>query len=250
MYADARLNYGGRAVAAAQARRSFRRLERLPVASAVADRGQVVVGDHRRVTMPISELTATSTRGTPERKSKRAEPPATVVAQQEAKRFKSVTLTPRRMDMSDVEQPWTGNMIGGKPRIIVKMTKGHLRGYGWFEATEPKIQATEPEIQATEPEIQAAEDSGKDDQPENEEDPSLPSHFLAQGKWPAVGSEAEALLRNFDLTQAFGPCIGPTRLERWRRAEKWGLTPPAAVLKILETLDADDARQHSIWQMV
>lgn len=45
---------------------------------------------------------------------------------------------------------------------------------------------------------------------------------------PALQEEAaEAALRQFDLTSKFGPCVGISRLERWERAAKLGLDPPA-----------------------
>jgi len=43
------------------------------------------------------------------------------------------------------------------------------------------------------------------------------------------------ILRNFDLTPRYGPCVGISRLDRYRRAEKMGLKPPIEVLQILET---------------
>ena len=43
------------------------------------------------------------------------------------------------------------------------------------------------------------------------------------------------ILRNFDLSPKYGPCVGMTRLDRYRRAEKMGLNPPVEVLQILET---------------
>ncbi|KAL3858332.1 hypothetical protein ACJMK2_012926 [Sinanodonta woodiana] len=43
-----------------------------------------------------------------------------------------------------------------------------------------------------------------------------------------------SVLKQFDLTLDFGPCIGVTRLERWIRAEKHGLNPPKDVKELLE----------------
>ncbi|EDO41296.1 predicted protein [Nematostella vectensis] len=40
-------------------------------------------------------------------------------------------------------------------------------------------------------------------------------------------------LREFDLSPEFGPCLGMTRLERWERADRYGLNPPQDVKKIL-----------------
>jgi DNA polymerase delta subunit 4 len=52
---------------------------------------------------------------------------------------------------------------------------------------------------------------------------------------PENQSTVLTILRNFDLSPRYGPCVGMTRLERYRRAEKMGLKPPIEVLQILET---------------
>ncbi|KAL4431950.1 hypothetical protein ABPG77_000217 [Micractinium sp. CCAP 211/92] len=43
----------------------------------------------------------------------------------------------------------------------------------------------------------------------------------------------EAALRQFDLDSRFGPCTGVTRLQRWERAAKLGLDPPAEVPELV-----------------
>ena len=55
---------------------------------------------------------------------------------------------------------------------------------------------------------------------------------------PAVAASAEQTLRAFDLDGKFGPCVNPSRLERWERAERLGLRPPAEVKAILEEFAA------------
>jgi len=50
-------------------------------------------------------------------------------------------------------------------------------------------------------------------------------------------STVHTIMRNFDLTPKFGPCVGISRLDRYRRAEKMGLKPPVEVLRVLETED-------------
>ena len=52
---------------------------------------------------------------------------------------------------------------------------------------------------------------------------------------PEGQNTIHTILRNFDLTPKYGPCVGITRLDRYRRAEKMGLKPPVEVLQILET---------------
>ncbi|KAF9350243.1 hypothetical protein BGX34_001341 [Mortierella sp. NVP85] len=46
-------------------------------------------------------------------------------------------------------------------------------------------------------------------------------------------SEDEKLLRQFDLTSKYGPCLDLTRLERWERAYELGLDPPQNVKTLL-----------------
>ena len=41
------------------------------------------------------------------------------------------------------------------------------------------------------------------------------------------------MLRVFDNTYEYGPCVGMTRMERWERAAAMGLNPPVEVCKCL-----------------
>jgi len=52
---------------------------------------------------------------------------------------------------------------------------------------------------------------------------------LPNGHMNCVGE----VLRQFDISAKYGPCLGMTRYERWLRAFDLGLDPPAAVLDIL-----------------
>lgn len=45
-------------------------------------------------------------------------------------------------------------------------------------------------------------------------------------------TEYTKVLRKFDLSYEFGPCVGVSRLERWKRAEALGLEPPVKVCSI------------------
>lgn len=57
-------------------------------------------------------------------------------------------------------------------------------------------------------------------------------------------STIETILRDFDLTGKYGPCVGITRLERFHRAQKWGLNPPKEIGMILETQEAEDRTDY------
>ncbi|CCM01366.1 uncharacterized protein FIBRA_03416 [Fibroporia radiculosa] len=53
------------------------------------------------------------------------------------------------------------------------------------------------------------------------------------------------ILRVFDLSYEYGPCIGVTRLERWERAETLGLKPPPEVKEILLTKEGSEDARYS-----
>ncbi|KAF8141460.1 DNA polymerase delta, subunit 4-domain-containing protein [Boletus edulis] len=53
------------------------------------------------------------------------------------------------------------------------------------------------------------------------------------------------MLRFFDMSYGFGPCIGMTRLERWERAEAFGLNPPVEVRDILLTKEGIEKAEYA-----
>ncbi|XP_035690807.1 DNA polymerase delta subunit 4-like [Branchiostoma floridae] len=55
------------------------------------------------------------------------------------------------------------------------------------------------------------------------------------------------LLKQFDLNPDYGPSIGITRLERWERAEKFGLTPPEDVRDLIVQHTEDEEYTHCLW---
>eukprot|EP00741_Cyanophora_paradoxa_P025197 tig00000350_g24322.t1 len=55
----------------------------------------------------------------------------------------------------------------------------------------------------------------------------------------------EEELKTFDLTNAWGPCDGMTRQERFARAEKLGLDPPARIGALLKKYGS--AADGCIW---
>ncbi|KAI1780843.1 DNA polymerase delta, subunit 4-domain-containing protein [Hypoxylon cercidicola] len=46
-------------------------------------------------------------------------------------------------------------------------------------------------------------------------------------------TQAEKVLRYWDVSSQYGPCVGISRMKRWKRAEKLGLNPPLEVLAVL-----------------
>lgn len=54
---------------------------------------------------------------------------------------------------------------------------------------------------------------------------------------PNTHNDVHHILRVFDMTSAYGPCVGMSRLQRWERAKKWGLNPPEEIRNILTTVE-------------
>ncbi|KAL2870662.1 putative DNA polymerase delta subunit 4 [Aspergillus lucknowensis] len=60
----------------------------------------------------------------------------------------------------------------------------------------------------------------------------------------------EKILRHFDLSSQYGPCIGIARLKRWRRADSLKLNPPIEVLSILLKQDATAGQRAYIDELL
>lgn len=54
----------------------------------------------------------------------------------------------------------------------------------------------------------------------------------------------ETILRDFDLTGKYGPCVGISRLDRFNRAVRMNKNPPPEVGKILATQQADEKVEY------
>lgn len=62
-------------------------------------------------------------------------------------------------------------------------------------------------------------------------------------------NKVHEILRVFDTSYKYGPCIGITRLERWQRAQALGLNPPVEVHEILSTKQGieEDEFKHCVF---
>ncbi|CAG7970350.1 unnamed protein product [Penicillium nalgiovense] len=54
----------------------------------------------------------------------------------------------------------------------------------------------------------------------------------------------EKILRHFDLSSQYGPCVGIARIKRWRRANQLKLNPPIEVLAVLLKGKSTKERAH------
>ncbi|XP_031552455.1 DNA polymerase delta subunit 4-like [Actinia tenebrosa] len=57
-----------------------------------------------------------------------------------------------------------------------------------------------------------------------------------------------SLLKEFDLNSEYGPCIGISRLQRWERAEKFGLHPSQDIKDIITQHLDDETYTECIWK--
>ncbi|XP_059165931.1 DNA polymerase delta subunit 4-like [Physella acuta] len=55
------------------------------------------------------------------------------------------------------------------------------------------------------------------------------------------------VLKKFDMTWEYGPCIGISRMERWKRAERHGLNPPTEVKDIISKHENDKEYTECVW---
>ncbi|KAI6041233.1 DNA polymerase delta, subunit 4-domain-containing protein [Pisolithus marmoratus] len=59
------------------------------------------------------------------------------------------------------------------------------------------------------------------------------------------GNKIIQMLRVFDMSYEYGPCVGMTRLERWERAEALGLSPPPEIRQILLTKEGTEKEEYA-----
>jgi len=86
----------------------------------------------------------------------------------------------------------------------------------------------------------------------NPKDRKWNKHYVTvkttMGGLPAVHGEKQTkiheILRVFDLSYKYGPCIGTTRMERWKRAKTLGLNPPIEVFEILSTKEGHEDLEY------
>ncbi|PKU75634.1 uncharacterized protein LOC110096460 [Dendrobium catenatum] len=82
--------------------------------------------------------------------------------------------------------------------------------------------------------------------PEPTETPSLTAHgkFDRQDEY----GDGDEKLKQFDMDMRYGPCVGISRLERWKRACSMGLNPPPEIGNLLRTLSKSNPKLECLWE--
>ncbi|KAF1964584.1 hypothetical protein BU23DRAFT_561781 [Bimuria novae-zelandiae CBS 107.79] len=94
-------------------------------------------------------------------------------------------------------------------------------------------------IEQTEQVQEQAQSTPEEDQARQIKPKQLQAYWtkLSSGSAPRYHQKdfglEEKILRKFDMTGQFGPCVGIARLKRWKRAHRLGLEPPIEVLAVL-----------------
>ncbi|KAH8160473.1 hypothetical protein CIB48_g7771 [Xylaria polymorpha] len=95
---------------------------------------------------------------------------------------------------------------------------------------EEKVQVVEPVQEKTEAELRADEIT---DRQISRYWRNVESERRTKRLHQEDLSLAEKILRYWDVSSQYGPCVGVTRLKRWQRADRLGLNPPVEVLAVL-----------------
>ncbi|KAI9657799.1 MAG: hypothetical protein M1829_006865 [Trizodia sp. TS-e1964] len=122
-----------------------------------------------------------------------------------------------------------------------------------ISAAEPADAVTPPPVSpaAEEPEVQAVAlpPTPTKEQAQGISDAGIKKYWREkelERKTPRVHQQelsvSEKILRHFDVSYQYGPCIGIPRVKRWKRAESLGLNPPIEVLAVLLKEEAEGKR--------
>jgi len=87
----------------------------------------------------------------------------------------------------------------------------------------------------------------------NENDVSYRKHYVEvrekMGNMKPIHAQGQnkihEILRVFDMSYEYGPCVGVSRLDRWERAHALGLNPPPEVKDILTTRQGTEQKEFS-----
>uniref|UniRef100_A0A7S0Q0H4 DNA polymerase delta subunit 4 n=1 Tax=Coccolithus braarudii TaxID=221442 RepID=A0A7S0Q0H4_9EUKA len=148
--------------------------------------------------------------------------------------------SPRKRKERDVEAPSTRSKQRVRSKLPVSPFEAAKRTGRGRGSLEDKLGGRQ-----LDGELAAAGDSEQD--AAEEAQPELQAVLGTEERLQASCSpEEQKALRAFDLVQEFGPCVGLSRLQRWRRADKLGLNPPKMVLDILLSIDQGSPVAQSV----
>ncbi|KAH9893592.1 DNA polymerase delta, subunit 4-domain-containing protein [Cubamyces lactineus] len=113
-----------------------------------------------------------------------------------------------------------------------------------------RVRNNEPE---PEPELEQEPEKEKEREPLNVSDKRWRKVYGAarekMGNIEPVHAQGQSMvnhiLRVFDLSYEYGPCVGVSRLDRWERAHALGLDPPLEVKEILLTKEGHSEERYA-----
>ncbi|KAI0973049.1 DNA polymerase delta, subunit 4-domain-containing protein, partial [Xylaria arbuscula] len=137
---------------------------------------------------------------------------------------KSVPKSAKNLSSVSAHSPLAKHVINVEPDVKDEVVEEKIQG----EVEAPK--QVEPEREKTAAELRADEIT---DRQISQYWQSIENERRMKRLHQGELSLAEKILRYWDVSSQYGPCVGITRLKRWRRADKFGLNPPVEVLAVL-----------------
>ncbi|KAI0518156.1 DNA polymerase delta, subunit 4-domain-containing protein [Xylaria bambusicola] len=138
---------------------------------------------------------------------------------------KSVPKSAKNLSSAHAQSPLAKHVINVEPDV-----KDEVDAEEKAEVEEPKQVEVAPEREKTEAELRADEIS---DRQISQYWRDIENERRTKRLHQEDLSLAEKILRYWDVSSQYGPCVGITRLKRWHRADRLGLNPPVEVLAVL-----------------
>ncbi|KAJ2986994.1 hypothetical protein NUW58_g4752 [Xylaria curta] len=138
---------------------------------------------------------------------------------------KSVPKSAKALSSTPAKSPLAKHVIHAEPDVKDEVDSD----------AEEKEQAEEPE--QAEPERQRSEAELRADKITDRQISRYWRNIESERRTRRLHQEdltvAEKILRYWDVSSQYGPCVGVSRLKRWQRADRLGLNPPVEVLAVL-----------------
>ncbi|KAI0428125.1 DNA polymerase delta, subunit 4-domain-containing protein [Xylaria sp. FL1042] len=140
---------------------------------------------------------------------------------------KSVPKSAKNLSSTPAKSPLAKHVINAEPNVKDEVDA----------AIEEKVQVEEPKQAEPEPEREKTEAELRADKITDRQISQYWRDIESERRTKRLHQEdlslAEKILRYWDVSSQYGPCVGVTRLKRWQRADKLGLNPPVEVLAVL-----------------